>query len=243
MGAARAIFALAGLGIVAGACLAVATTPSFAPYAQRPRTARPVLADAASAPDEDAQLAQAPRYAPEYGYTPVTGDLYDDLPDDDYGPADGGYAEHRRPRHEHEGLRFAVGPQHRTVILELPRWMADSGEWMELGRRALREWEGRGDVLREDYAPRFEQRRSDDERLTERQRYGARPLPQAPAPYVQAPAPYAQTPRDERSAGPVTRQGPAQPFAGDTALDAAAQAAQRARDAARDVRAAEGTTP
>jgi hypothetical protein len=257
MGAARVVISLAALGIAAGAYLAVATMPSFAPYEQRPRTAPPILPAPTLDPGQDSAFAQGPGYALPPAYD--SSDESYDPADDGYGSSNDGYDLLPQPPRESDVPRFAYGPQRGTVILELPRWVDDGGEWMELGRRALREWSGRAREFEErQFAERQSEERRErygsrhpdaDERYTDRR--GARddgPYGYVPRyerggeeqGYTRPESPYMQAPLRDAAPGGVERQAPS---SGNTLPDAAAQAAQRARDAARDVRAAESLNP
>ena len=245
MRAASVVMTLGIVAVGAGAFLAVATTPAFAPYVQQvsgKRGPREVL------PGIYRPEPEAPSYV-----SGLTG------PDDTAPNVDA-----------ESGFRVRPGAQQGTIVLEMPRWAGETQAWVESGRRAWQSWQGlvepgwvepewdaprqRSDPDAPDYGRRNRQdnpygdvprRRFDDERG----RYDDFENDQADEPYAgpeywsgqedQSYAPtrqdrgvkrYAQAPEGIRDARRAVEP---------SSEDDAARAARRAQDVARDVRAAE----
>lgn len=123
-------------------------------------------------------------------------------------------------------VRVRSGPQQGTLVLELPTWAAETGEWLAFGDRALRTWDEWTDPLAADRSedrpygllPRVQRW------LEEEGRSDTGPERWAPR---QAPRSF-----DDTDAS-ADQQFP------DRWSDTASRAAERAREAARDVLAAE----
>lgn len=139
------------------------------------------------------------------------------------------------------GDEFGVDLRGGDLVVHLPRWAEDGGEWLTLGRRAWEDWVEPGERASDDrdepserYAapsrPGWDERGyTSHQAWNQRQEQGDRDDEEENG---YAPR-YRWSHSEEQESGPMTEAQPPLP-------DAAASAAQRAREAARDVRAAEG---
>jgi hypothetical protein len=140
------------------------------------------------------------------------------------------------------GDEFGVDLRGGDLVVHLPRWAEDGGEWLTLGRKAWQDWVEPGERASDDRDEPSERyaapsRRGWDERgyashraWNQRREQGARDDEADENGY----GPHnSWSNSGEQDLGPLIEAQPSPP-------DAAASAAQRAREAAREVRAAEG---